>query len=389
MQLSPSMPGLPTVEAADERDWTSWWARAAHTPAPEPTPGTAGLWGAWLAPIEDVIWDTCAATARGENPQRDLDWAQTFGCPTVPLVPGTKRPKVAWSSVGAQDSAGPDDGSGRAALTGHTIDVLDIDGLVGLSSFNRLVRPILEACRIPALSIQRSRRGWHIIVPAMGGKNAAGVFPGVDVRAVGGIIVAAPTAHASGRYYLHYAPAPAAMAEAQAWSAWWQAEHSGLGLGELLSAYAKPSAPAPAAKPASTAAAKRTPASAPAAKPASRGTYRRTGATSTRMAMWQEKAAVTEIEKVASAPDGQRNHTLNLACYTLARAFCVTPEPGIDAGAVWEDMRRAALATGLPGDEVDDVMERASQDGVDHGPGNVAADLLEHEARFQDRRAAA
>lgn len=384
MRLSPSIDGLPQVATSDERDWASWWKTQGTTP--EPVLGTDGLWASWQAPIEDTVWDTCAATSRGENPQRDLDWSKAFGCPTVPLVPGTKRPSIPWSEVDPSDSAGPDDGAGRAALTGYTIDVIDIDGLTGLASFGRFVRPILEANQIPAISIQRSRRGWHIIVPAMGGKNSAGIFPGIDVRAVGGIIVAAPTQHDSGRYFLHYVPGERAISEAEAWSGWWRSEHD-FGLGEMLAAYAgktRSSAQAPAPSTASTPESKPVPVN----RCSERGSYRRTGATSERMAMWQEAGAVREVEKVSTAPEGQRNSTLNNSTFTLARMFRVTPEPGIDASAVWEDVRRAALGAGLPGDEVDEVMARAAEDGAARGGGLVPTDLMEHEERFQARRAA-
>lgn len=375
--------GLPTITTGEERDWNAWWARQSESPVPMPELPEDGLLESWILPIEDVLWGDAAETAFGENPQSDLDWSRTFGCPTVSLVPGTKRPARAWADIDPYDSAGPDDGDGRAALTGHTIDVIDIDGVMGISSFNRLVRPILRACQIPAISIQRSRRGWHIIIPSMGGRNTAGVFPGIDVRAIGGIIVAAPTAHDDGRYFLHRLPGQEAIEQAERWSDWWRSSHS-LGIGEILSSYSrKQQYPSPAPSPKSSPAS----APAPAHRLAERGTYRHTGATSDRVAKWQESGAVDEINRVEAATEGSRNHTLNNATFTLARMFATTPEPGIDASAVWRDLRRAALSTGLPEDEVDDVMRRAAHDGYLRGGGSLPADLMHHEELFQARRA--
>ena len=384
--MIPTIEGLPEIPVGEERDWELWWKKQRTTMDREPERKQTGLWPAAQAPIIDGIYYETEWTARGYNPQEGLDWATTFGCPTIALRgDGSKQPATSWKGVGPGDSAGPDDGAGRAALTGFTFDVIDLDGVQGLLSWNKFVRPILSALGLPAIALQRTRRGWHLIIPSMGTGNTAGVFPGIDVRGTGGYIVAAPTKHADGRYYLHYAPTPETMQQAVDWSRGWQEAHPGIGMAEILGAYAQDKKPTPVTSETKPQPKQRV--SSPARpKAACTSAYTATGATSRRMAMWQSSGAARQIDELSSAGEGRRNDLLNRACYTLAKMFETTPVPGIDPEEVWRDVKATARSIGLDDEEIDDVMSRAIEAGRAAGPATVPADLAAEEDKFQARQ---
>jgi hypothetical protein len=90
----------------------------------------------------------------------------------------------------------PDSNVGIA--TGHLVDVIDIDGPVGVKSWAIMngLPPILGTVSTPR------HGGNHLYIAALGLSNKAGLAPGIDIRGAGGYVVAPPSVNADGvRYY--------------------------------------------------------------------------------------------------------------------------------------------------------------------------------------------
>lgn len=152
-------------------------------------------------------------------------WYASVGLHVFPLAPGAKIPRA--GSHGCKDattdpelvtrwwSARPD--ANVAIATGHLVDVVDVDGLVGQTSRADLW---CEHCEEPRCdhtgkgtifaTIERDsvgkvltprQGGMHLYVPATGDGNKANIFPGVDYRGVGGYVVAPPSRNDAGVIY--------------------------------------------------------------------------------------------------------------------------------------------------------------------------------------------
>lgn len=124
-------------------------------------------------------------------------WYAEQGLHVFPLQPGSKIPYP--GTHGFQDATTNPDTitawwtakpqSNLAIATGHTVDVIDIDGPTGVLSWARctdLPQP---------LGVVETPRpgGSHLYVPATGMGNRAKVLPGVDYRGAGGYVVAPPS----------------------------------------------------------------------------------------------------------------------------------------------------------------------------------------------------
>jgi hypothetical protein len=81
--------------------------------------------------------------------------------------------------------------------TGHRVDVIDIDGMDGNKSLAAIIDELPP--RLGWVSTPRPG-GRHFYVPASGRGNAAGIFPGIDYRGIGGYVVAPPSRTEQGRY---------------------------------------------------------------------------------------------------------------------------------------------------------------------------------------------
>jgi hypothetical protein len=140
-----------------------------------------------------------------------LDYAAR-GWSVVPVEPGGKRPLVRWEELQARRAPPeevrawfarwPDANVGvvTGALSG--LLVLDVDprhggeeSLAALEAERGALPPTLEAAT--------GGGGRHLYFAHPGGvvRNRVGLRPGIDLRGDGGLVVAPPSRHASGRAY--------------------------------------------------------------------------------------------------------------------------------------------------------------------------------------------
>jgi hypothetical protein len=134
-------------------------------------------------------------------------WYAEQGLHVFPLTPFTKIPMK--GTGGCLDATNDVDmvnawwnGNPRANIgiaTGHMVDVVDIDGLLGqrTRANNWAAFDALDV--IGKVSTPRPG-GMHLYVPATGRGNKAGLMPGIDYRGVGGYVVAPPSTNEQGRY---------------------------------------------------------------------------------------------------------------------------------------------------------------------------------------------
>jgi hypothetical protein len=224
------------------------------------------------------------------------------GCPD----PG-KHPRLrGWQRLAAVDPglAGewwrrwPDANLGLA--TGRRFDVLDLDGEEGVEALRTIMS--IAPAEHPGPVARTGGGGWHLLYAPTGLGNRVRLLPGVDWRGRGGLIVAPPSQHRSGRHYRWVRPLTTALPTVPA------------GLRRLLAPPATqrtilPPAPGPAGR---------------------RGGY-------SRAALARERAAV------AAAPVGRRNATLNRAAFNLGQLVAAGL---LDAGEVQVVLLAAALEAG-------------------------------------------
>jgi hypothetical protein len=86
--------------------------------------------------------------------------------------------------------------------TGDALDVIDLD----------TARSVLEQGHSPLVpgALVATGRGWHLYFAASGLPTRAGVRPGIDLRGVGGYVVAPPSLHPSGHRYVFCNPVTSA-----------------------------------------------------------------------------------------------------------------------------------------------------------------------------------
>jgi hypothetical protein len=160
--------------------------------------------------------------------------------------------------------------------TGRRFDVLDVDGPTGEAA----LRTLVEAGAVPGGGplARTGGGGWHVLLAPTGAGNRVGLRPGLDWRGRGGLIVAPPSVHASGRAYRWVRPLTATLPQAPA------------GLRRLLA----PPRVKPATRP-------------PTTLPTGRG------------AAWAAGALRAECAAVATAARGTGNQTLNRAAFRLGQ----------------------------------------------------------------------
>lgn len=81
--------------------------------------------------------------------------------------------------------------------TGYRVDVIDLDGIDGIVSFPQMqgLPPIIGVVKTPRAG------GWHHYIPASGIGNRAHVLPGIDIRGLGGYVVAPPSVLDEPKYH--------------------------------------------------------------------------------------------------------------------------------------------------------------------------------------------
>ena len=188
----------------------------------------------WPTRPDAVSWAQ-AWTGRGYAvvpvwPVRDDGPTAVCGCPAGPRCasPG-KHPAVAWRNLGVADEAtigrwwrrGPD--AGVALCTGGPagLVVLDVDPAHGGTAS---VAALEERFGRPPATFRVATGGggwhWYFTAPGAGLTNLCGgpLGAGIDLRADGGIVIAPPSRHVSGRRYtiavdLPIAPLPGWLAD--------------------------------------------------------------------------------------------------------------------------------------------------------------------------------
>lgn len=113
------------------------------------------------------------------QPRSKIPFRGSRGCHDATTDPGQIR---AWWE------RWPDANLGIA--TGHLVDVVDIDGPDGVASWAELVDELPPT--LGSVSTPRAG-GTHLYVAAAGVRNGAKIAPGLDIRGLGGYVVAPPS----------------------------------------------------------------------------------------------------------------------------------------------------------------------------------------------------
>jgi hypothetical protein len=179
--------------------------------------------------------------------------------------------------------------------TGVVMDVADIDSTEGWHGLRRLLGGAMPV----GPQVRTGGGGWHLWFTPIGYGNRVRLIPGVDWRAAGGYVVAPPSRHASGADYR------------------W-----------LIT---------PNKQPPRAPRALRRMVEGPALEPLPPPTLRHPG-------RYASVALDAETDRVAHAPVGARNDTLNRAAFALGRLVAAGL---LDAWVVRTELERAALFAGL------------------------------------------
>jgi hypothetical protein len=186
--------------------------------------------------------------------------------------------------------------------TERRFHVLDLDGTQGVEALRAILS--IAPAEHPGPVARTGGGGWHLLYRPSGLGNRVGLAPGVDWRGRGGLIVAPPSRHASGRRYSWVRPLTAALPEVPA---------------GLLRRLAPP--------------------------PASRTTLPPVSVATGRAGGYGRAALARERAVVAPAPPGRRNVTLNRAAFNLGQLVAAGL---LDAGEVRAVLLAAALEAGNP-----------------------------------------
>jgi hypothetical protein len=183
--------------------------------------------------------------------------------------------------------------------TGVVMDVADVDSAEGWHGLRHLL-----GGEMPAGPRARTGGGWHVWFQPSGYGNRVGLIPGLDWRGAGGYVIAPPSRHASGAFYTWLITPNQDLPRAP----------------RVLTALIQ--GPAPGAPPPRAVA---------------------------RPDRYAAAVLEAEVDRVAGAPVGTRNDTLNRAAFALGRLVAAGL---LDGWLVRSELDRAARSAGLGGAEV-------------------------------------
>jgi hypothetical protein len=189
-------------------------------------------------------------------------------------------------------------------LTGARFDVLDLDGPPGVEALRASLSQ-RDPAEHPGPVARTGGGGWHLLYAPTGLGNRVGLLPGVDWRGRGGVVVAPPSRHASGRRYAWVRPLVAELPAVPD------------RLRRLLVPPAVERASAPPAP-----------------------------AAGDRAERYARSALAREARAVAAAPPGTCNHTLNRAAFNLGQVVATGLLDAEEVRAVLLEAALAAPATG-------------------------------------------
>jgi hypothetical protein len=140
-----------------------------------------------------------------------LIYTRDYGWPVFPLRPGSKIPltrngfKDATTDLDQVTTWWKNTPHANIGLpTGHAFDVIDVDAPAGWPSYwtmrDNHVIPDVHAVVFTAGA------GLHLYIEPTGGGNLAGTLPGIDIRGIGGYVVAPPSQDPRGRYLFRHKP---------------------------------------------------------------------------------------------------------------------------------------------------------------------------------------
>jgi hypothetical protein len=230
--------------------------------------------------------------------------------PCFPVTPGGKAPLGRLAPHGLKDATTDPDriaqwwdkepNANIGIATGITVDVLDVDGYEGWQSLTRVVAE--HGCLSSSPVASTPRDGAHYYFLPTGSGNKAGFLPGLDWRGSGGYVVAPPSVRSEGnRYEWQVMPKEQPLEKAPSWLV------GLLNPKPVRSAYQS-------------------------AVPASSTTRYGRG------------ALAREIGSLIMAPEGQRNHQLNQAAFSLGQ---LVAGGEIDLEVVTHDLLNAGIRAGL------------------------------------------
>jgi len=253
------------------------------------------------------------------------------GWPVLPCEPRGKRPFGLLVAHGLKEAttdpatiegwwwAEPEANIGLR--TGVAFDVLDVDGDEGMAAL--AIEIPFDAPTVDGPTVTTGK-GAHVYVAVTGLGNRAGFLPGVDWRGKGGYVVAPPSVHPSGAVYVWKCgeddPAFGANAPIRPAPAW---------LLDLLKCR-----PAPALL--------------PNGRPTSTSAYGR-------------RALEAECGRLALAPEGQRNHSLNAAAFALGQ---LVASSALSADEVIVSLVEVARRIGLRDTEIERTVESGLNAGL-------------------------
>jgi P4 family phage/plasmid primase-like protien len=203
--------------------------------------------------------------------------------------------------------------------TGDCFDVLDVDGEAGITSLKEAVAA--NEPLPPGPAVTTGGGGLHLYFAPTGIGNRAGFLPSVDWRGRGGYVVAPPSGHLSGGDYTWEDEPTGPLPTAPQW---------------LLDVLDPP-------RPTRAAPANPLPRSGPPG-----GAY-------------GQSALDREVAELARAPEGMRNHQLNLCGYNLYQLVAGGELP---EEAVEDQLRRTGIMIGLRPSEVDATIASARAAGL-------------------------